>query len=189
MAIDYTFPPAGTVPEWIKEGGTVAVVQNVRYGYGMSIDKGFVERLTKTQVVLNDGRRFNLKNGLKEMGASTRHAYGPGPLFLADWESKEVKSALRVQFMQNTATQIAQKAREFDKEPTGQKAHELIGLLVRWMHRDGTVLEWGTNATLSGAVIPADSESRARELAKNDGVTLFMRAPGVLAGKWVEVTK
>ncbi|AIZ01757.1 hypothetical protein ArV1_070 [Arthrobacter phage vB_ArtM-ArV1] len=135
--LQYTYPDAGTVPEWIKEGGTVAVVQNVRYGYGTRVNKGFVERLTKTQVVLNDGRRFNLKNGLKEMGATTRHTYGPGPLFLADWESKEVKSALHVQFMQNTASLIAVKARAFENEPDGKKAVELIDLLTQWAKADG----------------------------------------------------
>ncbi|QGZ17180.1 hypothetical protein HYQ19_gp081 [Arthrobacter phage DrYang] len=139
--IEKTFPDAGTVPEWIQEGGTVAVVQNVRYGPGTRVEKGFVERLTKTQVVLNDGRRFNLKNGLQEMGASTRDAWGPGPLFLADWESAAVKEALREQFMRNTATAIAQKARAFEQAPDGKKAKELIGLLIQWAKHDGMEVE------------------------------------------------
>ncbi|ASX98755.1 hypothetical protein SEA_COLUCCI_86 [Arthrobacter phage Colucci] len=189
MALQETYTDGAAAPEWVKEGGTVAVCQRTRWGAGHSVNKGYVERMTKTQVILNDGQRFSLKNGLRAVGDSKRDPYGPGPLFLADWESNEVKSALREQFLRNAATQIAHQARAFEKEPTGQKAHELMGLLAQWLRKDGTVVEWGTNYGADGRIYPAPNEADARLKAKLDGVDLYMRAPGVLAGNWVMVAE
>ncbi|AYD81577.1 hypothetical protein HYP71_gp083 [Arthrobacter phage KBurrousTX] len=137
MALSETYTDGAAAPEWVKEGGTVAVCQRTHYGVSHSVNKGYVERLTKTQVILNDGRRFSLKNGLRQVGDSKRDPYGPGPLFLADWDSTAVKEALREQFLRNTADQIGAKARAFASEPDGKKAVELIDLLSRWAKRDG----------------------------------------------------
>ncbi|QFG14881.1 hypothetical protein SEA_LYMARA_80 [Arthrobacter phage Lymara] len=190
MPVTETYTDGAAAPEWVKEGGTVAVCQRTRYGPGTSVDKGYVERLTKTQVILNDGRRFSLKNGLRQVGDSKRDPYGPGPLFLAEWGSVEVKSALREQFLRNTATLIAQKARVFDMEPTGQKAHELMGLLAQWLHKDGTVVDYGVPVSaLRPHEIVVKPEADARRIAKAEGLPVYMRAPGVLAGKWVEVAE
>ncbi|ALY09928.1 hypothetical protein PRINCESSTRINA_84 [Arthrobacter phage PrincessTrina] len=190
MTLKETYTDGAAAPEWVKEGGTVAVCQRTRWGVGHSVNKGYVERLTKTQVILNDGQRFSLKNGLRAVGDSKRDPYGPGPLFLADWESKEVKSALREQFLRNAATQIAHQARAFEKEPTGQKAHELMGLLAKWLHKDGTVVEYGVPVSEKRPhEIVVKPEADARRIAESEGLPIYMRAPGVLSGKWVAVAE
>lgn len=135
MALEKTFTEGGAVPEWVKEGGTVAVIYSTR-GWGPSVYKAHVERVTKTLVILNDGKRFNLKAGLTEYGFK-RTTWGPSAPFLADWDSAPVKSALREQFLRTTANDIAAKARKFGEEPDGKKAVELIDLLTRWAKADG----------------------------------------------------
>lgn len=189
MPLEQTYTDGGAVPDWIKEGGVVAVVHKQRGARPDIVEKDYVERLTKTLVILNDGNRYSLNRGLTRYG-HVRSTYGPTAPFLAEWDSAAVQSALREQFLWNAARVIEQKSRRFADEPTGQKAHELIGLLAQWLRTDGTVVEYGVPVSQYNLHdIVTKPESQARHIAESEGLPLYMRAPGVLAGKWVEVAE
>lgn len=67
------------MPDWVKVGEKVAIVRRAHSG-DQQVQFYPVTKVTATQVVIGD-YRFNLKNGLREMG--TKDLYR-SPAFLAD---------------------------------------------------------------------------------------------------------